>query len=83
VFLVIVYGLWLMFVLFMRSGKNWARIVLAVLSGLWLVTTLFGIAAATGVGIVLDLVQVALVVGAVYFMFRPAANAFFAPRRVG
>jgi hypothetical protein len=83
VFLVIIYGLWLMFVLFMRSGKNWARIVLAVLSGLWLVSTLFGLAGSNAIGLVLDLVQVALVVAAVYFMFRPAANAYFTPRRVG
>ncbi|MET1075116.1 MAG: hypothetical protein ABWY11_20890 [Umezawaea sp.] len=81
--LVVVYGLWLMFVLFMRSGKNWARIVLAVLSGLWLITTLIGIASAGGIGIVLDVIQIALVVAAVYFMFRPSANAYFAPRRVG
>ena len=38
VFLVVLAALWIMFLLFMRGGRNWARVVVTVVGALWLVT---------------------------------------------
>lgn len=69
-----------LFVFLMRAGRNWARIVLAVLGGLDVLLSLFGIAVA---GSAAGLLQLLLLVGAIVTMFLPAANAWFAPRRLG
>lgn len=69
-----------LFVFLMRAGRNWARIVLAVLGGLYVIFSLIGVAVA---GSVAGLLQLLLLVGAIVTMFLPAANAWFAPRRPG
>lgn len=70
----------------MRVGRNWARIVLTVLGGLALLYGLIGIgrtleflsAGAAGVVAgVLALGQLVIIAGAVFHMYRPAANAYF------
>jgi heme A synthase len=76
--------LYILFIIKMRAGRNWARIVLTVLSALSVISTVFGIGTVFsegGLGVVsgiLTLVQLVLIVVAVYFMFRPASNAYFA-----
>lgn len=67
------------FVFLMRGGRNWARIVLAVLGGLGVVFGL--IVLATGAGSVIGLLQLLLLIGAIVTMFLPAANAWFQPQR--
>ncbi|MGH3774306.1 MAG: hypothetical protein ACRDRR_00995 [Pseudonocardiaceae bacterium] len=67
----------LLLVFLMRGGRNWARIVLAVLGGLVVLFGLIGFAA----GSVSGLLQLLLLVGAIVTMFLPAANAWFRPPR--
>jgi hypothetical protein len=66
------------FVFLMRAGRNWARIVLAVLGGLYVLFSLIGVAVA---GSLAGLFPLLLLVGAIATMFLPAANAWFTPRR--
>ncbi|MDQ3762251.1 MAG: hypothetical protein M3460_11355 [Actinomycetota bacterium] len=70
------------FVFLMRGGRNWARIVLAVLGGLTVLLVLFGLTNATG-PVLVTYVQLLLLVGAIATMFGPAANAWFRPRNPG
>lgn len=92
VFGLILLALYLFFVFKMRAGRNWARIVLAVLSAISIISTLIGIGSIGmlfGLGVlgalsgILSLVQLLLLIAAVYFMFRPAANAYFSSGRRG
>lgn len=69
------------FVLLMRGGRNWARIVLAVLGGVGVLFGLIGFA--TGAWSVIGLLQILLLIGAIVTMFLPAANAWFQPHRPG
>lgn len=76
----------IIFVFLMRGGRNWARIVMAVLGGLFLLFGLVGLllGPTSGSGFsVLGLLQVLLVTGAIVMMFRPAANLWFRPPRPG
>ena len=68
----------LVFAVLMRGGRNWARIVLAVLGGLRVLILLFVLVA--GAGGLMFAVLFLLVVAAVTTMFVPAANAWFVPR---
>ncbi|HWR46859.1 MAG TPA: hypothetical protein VN327_04445 [Pseudonocardiaceae bacterium] len=71
----------LVFVFLMRGGRNWARIVLAVLGGLGVLFGLIGLA--IGGGSVTGLLQLLLLIGAIVTMFLPSANAWFQPRSPG
>jgi len=71
----------LVFVFLMRGGRNWARIVLAVLGGLGVLLGLIGLA--IGGGSITGLLQLLLLIGAIVTMFLPPANAWFQPRRPG
>ncbi|MDQ4021925.1 MAG: hypothetical protein M3257_09970 [Actinomycetota bacterium] len=71
----------LLFVFLMRGGRNWARIVLAVLGGLVVLFGLIGFAGTTGAMGAGSLLQLLLLIGAIVTMFLPAANAWFQPRR--
>ncbi len=62
----------------MRQGRNWARITLTVFAGLGIAGTLLGlIQAVSAISYVAAPVTVALYVGALILMYRPAANAYF------
>lgn len=89
VFTLVLLALSLLFVFKMRAGRNWARIVLTVLGGISLLFGLIGIGdtfALFGLGVVgaiaalLSLAQLVIIAAAIYFMFRPAASAYFAAR---
>lgn len=71
----------IVFVYLIRGGRNWARIVLAVIGGLGLLFGLLGLAGASGLSVLLALIQLLLLTGAIVTMFRPAANAWFRPVR--
>ncbi len=71
----------LLFVFLMRGGRNWARIVLAVLGGLVVLFGLIGFVGTTGAMGAGSLLQLLLLIGAIVAMFLPAANAWFRPRR--
>lgn len=73
---VILLALQVFFVLKMKAGRNWARIVLAVLGGLSIVSALPGLADFSA-GTAVNLISVLLLIAAIVFMFRPAANPYF------
>ncbi|MGH3568928.1 MAG: hypothetical protein ACRDRH_23460 [Pseudonocardia sp.] len=84
-------GLGLLFAFKMRAGRNWARITLTVLGAIAVLFSLlsFGnslVVAAIGLigilSVVISVIQILLIVAAIFFMFRPAAAQYFAaPRR--
>ncbi|MBP2322329.1 NADH:ubiquinone oxidoreductase subunit 6 (subunit J) [Kibdelosporangium banguiense] len=77
-FAVIAVGLvMLLFAWKMRSGRNWARILLTVLA----VTSLLFQASSVGMSSVLGLVGVVITATGLVFMYMPASNAYFAEMR--
>ncbi|MGE7438252.1 hypothetical protein [Kitasatospora sp. NPDC001175] len=81
-FLLLTDALWLFLALRMRQGRNWARIVLAVLGAIGSLSLL----ADTGMNgfdwsIMRQGVPTALAVGAAVLMFLPACKPHFAPAR--
>lgn len=82
----IIFVVWIAIVFQMRNGKNWARITLAVLGGLSVlfgVIGLFGLGALFSIGVLgvlqglLNLAQLAVVIGAIVFMFKADASRYF------
>jgi F0F1-type ATP synthase assembly protein I len=71
-------GLYLLFVFMMRGGKNWARITLAILGLIGIIGTLIQLRSVGAVTMIFGFLQVLLILGAAYFMFRPDANQYFA-----
>jgi len=69
------------FAFLMRGGRNWARILLAVLGGLFALLGLLSLANASGPTVVTSLVQLLLVVAAIATMFGSEANAWFRSTR--
>jgi hypothetical protein len=74
----------------MRKGRNWARIVLTILGGLSALSLILGFLsigttlALGGLGVLsvlLSVVQFVLLVGAIVFMYRGAAQPYFAAGR--
>lgn len=74
----------------MRKGRNWARIVLAIIGALTVVAGLINVGtiaaafASGGLGILtglLSIVTLLVTIAAIYYMFRPAANAYFSAVR--
>lgn len=64
----------------MRKGRNWARIVLAVLGGFIALSRLLSLGAEPGGPSVLAGVGLIVLIGAIVTMFLPAANPWFWPR---
>lgn len=73
----------LLLAFFMRKGRNWARIVLAVIGG---ISLLFGLLSLTGIAggqLALTVVSLIVLIGAIVTMFLPGANPWFRPRPTG
>ncbi len=77
---------WVLVVMQMRKGANWARILLAVLGGIAVILGLIGLLAigilfAVGfLGVIqalLSLVQLVVIIGAIVFMFKSDSNHYF------
>jgi hypothetical protein len=90
VFLLIIICVYLLFLFKMRAGRNWARIVLTILGLLWIAFGLYGlmgvgqVIAAGPLGIVsavLSVLQLVVLAASIFFMFRPAAGAYFQQER--
>lgn len=86
VVLLILIGLYLLFLFKMRAGRNWARILITILGLLWIAFGLYGLAgigqvlAAGPLGVisaVLSVVQLVVIAASIFFMFRPAAGPYF------
>lgn len=71
-------GLILGFVFLMRSGKNWARIVLTVVGVISVLLSLLSVAGG-GLGSILQLVSAGVVITAIVFMYRRDAAPYFKP----
>ena len=81
VFALIVLGVEVLFVIKMRAGRNWARIVLTVLGALSALSAMSSLTqAGASLGSLVTLASLAVVVAAIVFMYRPAANEYFAKR---
>ncbi|HVK22207.1 MAG TPA: hypothetical protein VM677_12695 [Actinokineospora sp.] len=71
------FGLYLLFAFKMRAGRNWARVVLAVLGGLGLLLNVLSLASSNTTDTIITVVQIALVGAAVYFMFTKESAEYF------
>lgn len=65
----------------MRGGRNWARIVPAVLGGLGLVSGLYGLSSVAGLQLLLSLLNGVVLLAALVTMFLPGANPWFRARQ--
>jgi hypothetical protein len=90
VVLLILIGLYLLFLFKMRAGRNWARIVITILGLLWIAFGLYGligidqVLAAGPLGVVsavLSVLQLVVIAASIFFMFRPAAGPYFQQER--
>ncbi|MET1075115.1 MAG: hypothetical protein ABWY11_20885 [Umezawaea sp.] len=83
IFSLIIAALWVVVVMQMRKGANWARILLTVLGAISLLFGIFGIWVYFGLGFLgllqglLALVSYAAIIGGIVFMFKPESNHYF------
>ncbi|MGH4017326.1 MAG: hypothetical protein ACRDSL_26055, partial [Pseudonocardiaceae bacterium] len=70
----------LLIAFFMRKGRNWARIVLAVIGGLGVLSGFYSLTTESGGQLALTVVSLIVVIGAIVTMFLPGANPWFRPR---
>ena len=84
VLILILTGLFLLFVHFMRKGRNWARMLITiacVMMVVWTIPVLFGIGSdGTGTALALggvQILQAVVAVGAVVLMHRKDSNSYF------
>jgi hypothetical protein len=83
IFSLLLSAVWVVVVMQMRKGQNWARIVLTVLGGLGLLFGIFGVWVYFALGFLglvqglLALVSYAAIVGGIVFMFKPESNHYF------
>ncbi|WP_460401946.1 hypothetical protein [Actinophytocola sediminis] len=75
-------GLWLLFATKMRAGRNWARIVITAFAVVGAMSFLSAMASSGAeLGLMWNLAEVAFLVTAVIYMFRPESTRFFAEHR--
>ncbi len=75
-------GLMLLFAIKMRTGRNWARIVLTVYTGVGVWSFLTAMASVGAeLGLMWSLAEVAFGVTAVVYMFRPESTRYFAEHK--
>ncbi|MGI9004232.1 MAG: hypothetical protein ACR2GH_21715 [Pseudonocardia sp.] len=81
---------YILFIVMMRAGKNWARITLTVLAPLTVIggslvfSDISALLSVGGLGlakVVIAVVELILVVAAVVFMYRPDSNTYFTQAR--
>jgi hypothetical protein len=83
IFSLVIAAVWVVVVMQMRKGANWARILLTVLGALSLLFGIIGIWVYFGLGFLgllqglLALVGYVAIVGAIIFMFKPESNQYF------
>lgn len=86
IFGIVLVVAWVAIVFAMRSGQNWARILLTVLGGIYLLLAIIGLVtlgilfAIGGLGVLQGLLQIislVVVVAAIVFQFRGESNRFF------
>jgi hypothetical protein len=74
-------GLWVWLALMNKAGKAWARVVATVLFGLDTIFLLLGVArAGAAAGTLVSILTWLIGLGAVIFLWRKDASAYFAPQ---
>jgi len=76
----VMLGLQILFVFKMKAGRGWARIVLTMLAGFSAISTLVSLSGGFTFSTAVSVISLGIVVAAVVFMFRPAANPYFSKR---
>ncbi|MEU4739467.1 hypothetical protein AB0G02_03240 [Actinosynnema sp. NPDC023658] len=86
IFSLVLSVLWILVVMQMRKGANWARIVLTVLGvisviggllGLLAIGILFSVGFLGAIQALLGLAQLAITIAAIVFMFKSDSNRYF------
>jgi hypothetical protein len=77
VFLLVLAGLWIMFLLFMRGGRNWARVVITVVGAIWLVFTLPQVLGPVVVLDLLALLELVAIAATIAFAYLAPSNRYF------
>ncbi|WP_190820566.1 hypothetical protein [Saccharopolyspora pogona] len=80
VIVAIIAALWIMFLFFMRRGRNWARIVITVVGAVWILLTLPSIAGGAAGGVasaLLSMLQVLTVAATIVFAYLAPSNQYF------
>jgi len=79
---VVFVGLFVLFAMKMRAGRNWARIVITVFAGISGVSFLSGLATAgADLSLMWSLADAACSLAAVVYMFRPESTKYFLAHR--
>lgn len=80
---IITAALWITFLFLMRRGRNWARIVIAVVGAVWIVLTIptIGDLSAGIVLILLAVLQVLTVAATLVFAYLAPSNEYFRSAR--
>ncbi|PPK69420.1 hypothetical protein V5P93_006938 [Actinokineospora auranticolor] len=71
----LIIGLTVLFVLKVRSGKQWGRTALTVLGGLLILYSLYSVSGG-GANVIIGILPVLLVGGGIYLLYTPDAKAF-------
>lgn len=75
-------GLWLLFATKMRAGRNWARMVITLFAVVGTMSFLSAMAGSGAeLGLMWNLAEVAFMITAVIYMFRPESTRYFAEHR--
>lgn len=83
IFSLVIAAVWVVVVMQMRKGANWARILLTVLGVISVLFGILGVFVLFSVGFLgiiqglLSLVGYAAIVGGIIFMFKPESNQYF------
>ncbi|MEB3370311.1 hypothetical protein [Saccharopolyspora mangrovi] len=83
VFCLVLAGLWIMFLVFMRNGRNWARIVITVVGVLWFLLTIPTVVGGSTGGIaavLLAVLQLAALAATIIYAYTTPANTHFQSR---
>lgn len=78
IFLVIGVGIYALLAIFIKRGKNWARIVFTVLAAIFLLLGIFGLGSdQSALSLVVGLAQIGLTAATLFFLWKPESSAYF------
>ncbi|WP_235883981.1 hypothetical protein [Saccharopolyspora elongata] len=77
VIVVAIAALWIMFLFFMRRGRNWARIVITVIGAVWILLTIPSVAGGGIAASLLSLLQLLAVAATIVFAYLAPSNQYF------
>ncbi len=78
IFLAIGVGIYALLAIFIKKGKNWARIVFTVLAAIFLLLGILGLAGdQSAISLVVSVVQIALTAATLFFLWQKESSAWF------